>query len=254
MLKNSAIFVVPGLVLAGVLAVGMGDRAVRAQESGKTVADGVFTDAQAVRGAASYDNACANCHRADLGGGNGPALRGERFARIFAGKDLKTLYTKIATTMPRAAPASLGDNVYLDIVAHMLRENGFPGGEADLNMEVLSAVRVLPGRPKPPPPVGDFSYVEVVGCLAPGPDNTWLLSNASEPVSLAITSGGAPDVGEAGNKPLGTQVYRLLDAMAYSPESHKGHKMYVRGLLIRIPGEQRMTISSFETVAPTCSH
>ncbi len=243
---------VPGLVLAGVLAAGIVDRAVRAQETGKTVADGVYTETQAVRGAASYDNACGGCHRADLGGANGPALRGERFARIFAGKDLKTLYTKIATTMPRGAPASLGDNVYLDIVAHMLRENGFPGGENDLNMEVLSAVRVLPGRAKPPPPVGDFSYVEVVGCLVPGPDNTWLLSNASEPVALALTGSALPQSSDAGSKPLGTQVFRLLDAMAYSPESHKGHKMYVRGLLIRLPGEQRMTISSFETVSSTC--
>ena len=28
--------------------------------------------------------------------------------------------------------------------------------------------------------------------------------------------------------------------------------MYVKGLLIRLPGEQRMTISALETVAPTC--
>ena len=59
---------------------------------------------------------------------NGPALKEERFARDFAGKDLKTLFTKIATTMPRGAPASLGENVYLDIVAHLLKENGFPAG------------------------------------------------------------------------------------------------------------------------------
>ena len=36
--------------------------------------------------------------------------------------------------------------------------------------------------------------------------------------------------------------------MAYNPQSHKGEKMYVRGLLIKLPGEQRMTISSIETV------
>ncbi len=42
--------------------------------------------------------------------------------------------------------------------------------------------------------------------------------------------------------------------MAYNPESHKGHKMYVRGLLIRLPGEQRMTISAFETIAPGCAN
>src|SRR5215217_8779343 len=77
---------------------------VRAQDGDKTVADGVYTEAQAIRGSASYDAVCSGCHRADLGGADGPALRQERFARTFADRDLKTLYTKIASTMPRAAP------------------------------------------------------------------------------------------------------------------------------------------------------
>jgi mono/diheme cytochrome c family protein len=223
----------------------------RAQETAKTVADGVYSEAQATRGAASYDTSCSGCHRPDLGGGNGPALRGERFARIFAGKDLKTFYTKIATTMPRGAPASLGDAVYLDIVAHVLRENGFPAGDAELTTEILSGVQVLPGRAKPPPPVGDFSYVDTVGCLTPGPENTWLLTSASEPVGLAPAAANQAAVTD---RPLGTGEFRLLDAMAYSPEAHKGHKIYVRGLLIRLPGEQRMTISALEMIAPSCAN
>lgn len=226
--------------------------ALRAQEPQKTVADGVYSDDQATRGAAAYDQACAGCHRPDLGGANGPALRGERFARIFAGKDLKTFYTKVATTMPRGAAASLGDAVYLDIVAHVLRENGFPPGQNELTQEALSTLQVIPGRAKPPPPVGDFSYVEAVGCLTPGPENTWLLTNASEPVSLAVTTASALRDAEATDRPLGSQVYRLLDAMAYDPEPNKGRKMYVRGLLIKLPGEQRMTISVLEPLAPTC--
>jgi S-disulfanyl-L-cysteine oxidoreductase SoxD len=226
----------------------------RAQEGGKTVADGVYTEAQAIRGSASYDAVCSGCHRADLGGADGPALRQDRFARTFADRDLKVLYTKIASTMPRAAPGSLGDNVYLDIVAHILRENGFPAGTQELKADGLSGVRILPGRPKPPPPVGDFSYVDVVGCLAVRPDNTWMLTNASDPVSVVVT-GAAPGVpADVGGRALGSQTFRLLDAMAYSPESHKGHKMYVRGLLIRLPSEQRMTISSFEMVAPSCAN
>ena len=250
-MHKSAAIVLPAFAFAAAVTAGLVDRAVRAQDNVKTVADGVYSDVQATRGAASYDTSCSGCHRPDLGGANGPALRGERFARIFAGKDLKTLYTKIATTMPRGAAASLGDAVYLDIVAHVLRENGFPAGDAELTTEALSGVEVLPGRPKPPPPVGDFSYVEVVGCLTPGPDNTWLLTNASEPVGLAVT-GPAVRQSEVTDRPLGSQVFRLLDAMAYNPDALKGRKMYVKGLLIRLPGEQRMTISSFETVAPTC--
>ena len=222
----------------------------RAQESGKTVADGVYTDAQAARGAAVYDTACAGCHRADLGGGTGPALRDQRFARQFAGKDLRAFFTKIATTMPRNAPASLGDNVYLDIVAHLLKENGFPAGSQELTADTLDGVGVLPGRSKPAPPIGGFSYVEVVGCLAPGPQHTWLLTHASEPVVPA--AGAPPPASAAAARPLGGATFHLLDAMAYAPEAHAGHKMYVRGLLIKLPDEERIAISAFEMLAPQC--
>jgi S-disulfanyl-L-cysteine oxidoreductase SoxD len=225
-----------------------------AQELEKTVADGVFTDAQAVRGSAAYDAACAQCHRADLSGADGPALRAERFTKNFADKDLKTLYTKIATTMPRNVPGSLSDDVYLDILAHVLRENGFPSGTRELTAEMLSAVRVLPGRAKPPPPVGDFSYVEVAGCLAPGPDGTWLLTNATEPVSVVVAPGAVPKPSEnVLTSAPGNQTFHLLDAMAYNPQSYKGQRMYVRGLLIKLPSEHRMTISSFESLGTTCA-
>jgi mono/diheme cytochrome c family protein len=234
------------VAFSGVLA----DSPARAQDATKTVDDGVYTDAQAARGAADYDVSCSGCHRADLGGATGPALREQRFAREFAGKDLKTLFTKTATTMPRNAPASLGDNVYLDIVAHLLKENGFPAGSRELTADALDGIRVLPGRPKPPPPVGDFSYVDVVGCLTVGPQNTWLLVHASEPVA-AVPSG--PASAPAAPKQSGTETFHLLDAMAYAPDDHKGHTMHVRGLLIKLPGEQRMTISAFEMVSPGCS-
>ena len=59
------------------------------------MADRIYSEAQAARGATAYETSCANCHRADLGGNTGPALREQRFAREFAGKDLKTLYTTV---------------------------------------------------------------------------------------------------------------------------------------------------------------
>ncbi len=213
-----------------------------------TVADGVYTDAQAARGAAAYDAACSGCHRADLGGGTGPALKDQRFARIYAGKDLRTLFTKIATTMPRGAPGSLADDVYLDIVAHVLKENGFRPGSHELTADALDGIRVLPGQPKPPPPVGDYSYVEVVGCLTPGERGAWLLTQASAPVVASATASAA----DASATPSGTQTFRLLDAMAYPAAAHRGQRMYVRGLLIKLAGEQRLTISAFEMVSPTC--
>ena len=218
-----------------------------AQEAVRTVVDNVYTEAQAARGAAAYEAACAGCHRADLGGGTGPALKQQRFASQFAGKELRTLFTKVATTMPRNAPGSLGDNVALDLIAYLLRENGFPAGSEELTAEELDGIRVVAGMRKPPPPVGDFSYVEVVGCLTPGPESTWLLTRASAPA--AATPSGSPDTA----KPLGTETFHLVDAMAYAPAAHKGEKMYLRGLLIKLADEQRMTISALETISPRCS-
>lgn len=222
-----------------------------AQEAGKTVADGVYTDAQAARGATAYEASCAGCHRADLGGGTGPALRDRRFAEQYANKDLKTLFSKIATTMPRATPGNLGDATYFDIVAHLLKENGFPAGGKELAADGLDGVRVLPGRPKPRPAVGDFSYVEVVGCLTSDAQHTWRLTHASVPVSAAVTA--TTTAAHTIDTPLGSETYRLLDAMAYAPETHNGQKMYVRGLLIKLPDEQRITISAIEMVSPQCS-
>ena len=225
---------------------------VRAQDGANTVADGVYTEAQAERGAFAYDGACGNCHRADLGGASGPALKEQRFNQTYAGKDLKTLFTKVATTMPRGAPGSLGENVYLDIVAHLLKENGFGAGPRDLTVDGLDGIRLMASRPKPLPTIGDYSYVEVVGCLAPGPQNTWLLTRASDPAVTVAPTSATPAAATAA--PLGTQTFRLLDAIAYSPADHRGQKIYVRGLLIKLPGEQRLTISAFESLSPTCGN
>ena len=222
-------------------------RGARAQDRPRTVADGIYTDAQATRGAASYDSECSGCHRADLSGNTGPALKDQRFARSFAGKDLRTFFTRISTTMPRNAPASLAEDVYLDIVAHVLKENGFPAGSTELASDALGAIRVVPGRAKALPPVGDFSYVEVVGCLAPASPHGWMLTRATDPVAAATKPSARADWA------LGVRTFALVDAMAYAPELHKGQKMYVRGLLIKASGEQRLTISAFETLSPTCN-
>ena len=226
--------------------------AARSQDHERTVADGVYSDAQATRGAAAYEASCSGCHRADLGGGSGPSLKDQRFAQVYAGKDLQSLFTKIATTMPRGGPASLADDVYLDIVAHLLRENGFRAGEAELSAGALNTIRIVAGRPKPPPPVGDFSYVEVVGCLSGGPRHTWTLTRASEPVAVHPAATVSASAAEA-SKALGTNTFHLVDALAYAADAYIGHKMYVRGVLIKLSNEQRLTISAFETLSPTCA-
>jgi len=229
---------------------------LEAQEPVKSVAEGVYSDVQAARGAAAYDGACGRCHRQDLGGADGPALKDERFNRNFAGKDLKTLYTRVATTMPRGAPGSLAGNLYLDIVAYMLKENGFPPSSRELHADGLEGVQVLPTQLKPLPPVSDFSYVEVAGCFTSAPDGTWQLLNASDPIAVAPPGSPHQAIAQTSSSSVpsvGTQSFKLLDAMAYDPASHVGHTLRVRGLLIRLRDEQRITISSLDTVASSCA-
>src|SRR5262249_6892935 len=157
--------------------------------------------------------ACSSCHRADLGGASAPSLKGQQFAKNFAGKDLSALYAKVAT-MPRGnAAGTLGENVYLDIVAHILKENGFSAGAKDLTADVLPLVSVIPGKARPAPAVGDFSYVETVGCLTAGPEGTWLLTEAADPNVVVPPAAADRAANAAGSR--GTRTFRLLDAMAY---------------------------------------
>src|SRR5262245_58980598 len=68
----------------------------------RTVKDGVYTSAQADRGAQTIeDYGCRNCHGGQLEGGldEQPQLVGEEFVNVWSGRKLDELAEKI-TTMP----------------------------------------------------------------------------------------------------------------------------------------------------------
>jgi hypothetical protein len=93
--------------------------------------------------------------------------------------------------------------------------------------------------------------VEVVGCLSQTGAN-WVLTNASDPAA-STTSFTTPEaVKAAAEKPLGTEQIRLLGIAPFSPDGHKGHKMVVRGLLIKSAGDTRLNLTSFQMVSETC--
>jgi hypothetical protein len=94
--------------------------------------------------------------------------------------------------------------------------------------------------------------VGLVGCLSQtGAD--WILAKANEPV-VASTSFTTPEeVKAAAEKPLGTQQYRLIGASPFGPERHKGHKMVVKGLLIKNGSDQRINLTSFQMLSETCA-
>ena len=94
--------------------------------------------------------------------------------------------------------------------------------------------------------------VEVVGCLSQtGAD--WILTNATDP-AVSTTSFTTPEaLKAAAEKPLGTQQYRLLGTSPFSPDRHKGHKMAVKGLLIKSGSDTRINLTSFQMLAETCA-
>ena len=118
-----------------------------------SVWDGVYTDAQATRGAASYTENCAVCHGASLAGvGEAPALSGVRFVSDFDGLSVGELFDRIRTTMPLNNAGGLSRDQYADILAFVLKSNGFPAGQTELyrRREYLDTI-VFESKPRPKP-------------------------------------------------------------------------------------------------------
>jgi mono/diheme cytochrome c family protein len=129
------------LVLAFVLAPAL---SMQAQTS-RTVRDGVYTDAQATRGAAIYKEKCASCHGPTLGGSLAPPLAGDAFAASWGGP-LSAIVDKIQATMPANDMGSLTRAQAADVLAFMLQTSKFPAGRADLPSEDAALKTItLPG-------------------------------------------------------------------------------------------------------------
>jgi len=120
------------------------DRRGWAQETTSSVLDGIYTEAQAAHGASAYPQYCALCHGASLSGlGEAPALIGAQFIADFNGLTVGDLFDRIRTTMPLDNPAGLSRDQYADILAFILKSNGYPAGPKELNRrsEFLHAIR-----------------------------------------------------------------------------------------------------------------
>ncbi len=90
-------------------------------------AQGVFSTAQAERGAAVYEQHCIACHAAGMAGGPGsPPLVGRIFLIGWQAETLGVLFDHLKTTMPTGAAGTLTDQQYADAMALILQANGFP--------------------------------------------------------------------------------------------------------------------------------
>ena len=109
-----------GLAVAAGATIGSLLPAVHAQQV-RTANDGVYTDAQATRGRALYQERCALCHGDALGGGAGPPLSGSVFIAAWGAQPLWEMASKIRNTMPANDPGKLTASQSADLVAYLLQ-------------------------------------------------------------------------------------------------------------------------------------
>jgi hypothetical protein len=104
---------------------------------GKSALQGVYTDGQATRGDNEHAANCTSCHSTTN-------YAGAAFVKAWVGRTAFDLFDQLRTTMPDDSPGSLSQQQYVDIVAYILKINGYPSGTDSLSTdpEALRLVRI----------------------------------------------------------------------------------------------------------------
>ena len=102
-------------------------------QSGRSATSGVYSKAQADRGAALFADTCARCHGSSMEGLDvAPPLTGPRFLGNYLNQPAGALAARIRTSMPLDMPGSLGLQASADLTAAILAANGYPAGDMEL--------------------------------------------------------------------------------------------------------------------------
>jgi mono/diheme cytochrome c family protein len=226
----------------------------------RSVWDGVYTTTQASRGEASYTANCGGCHQPTLAGrGEAPSLKGDAFMERWHDYNLKPLFDLIKAEMPPLRfrtkdTHQLDDATYTDVIAFMLQVNGFPAGNTELTQDSLEKVQILGKNGAQPPP--NYSLVLSVGCMVLRKSG-WVLDNATDPVRATNPNDPTPEeIQAARTKLLGIRQYRVVDfgylGADFEPDYYAGHKIQVKGYLIRQPEFERISVTSLADIAARC--
>jgi mono/diheme cytochrome c family protein len=138
------------IAMTPVLAMQLESRGASPRASGRTVWDSVYSATQATTGEAAYGKSCARCHGASLGGiDEAPPLAGSAFLGNWNGLALSELQIRIKTTMPSDSVGIYDRQLVTDVIAYLLKTNGFPAGAADLpaDIEPLKDIVMRTSRP-----------------------------------------------------------------------------------------------------------
>jgi S-disulfanyl-L-cysteine oxidoreductase SoxD len=137
------------LVLAMAAAVWTG-AALHATQTPASTWSGVYTEAQAKSGHEAYVKHCAECHGQDLGGdGFAPGLKGPEFMNNWNGLSVGELYDRIRVSMPPSNPNAVSAKEKVEIVAYILKEDGFPAGATELpaTVDAMKAIKFEATKP-----------------------------------------------------------------------------------------------------------
>ena len=119
--------------------------ALAAQTERRTVRDGVFSAAQAQRGARVFESICTSCH--DIAEFTGPGA----YLEDVEGESIWETFEFVSSEMPEDDPGSLELEEYAAVLAYILSVYGLPSGTRDLAaeqepLEASKSVRpALPG-------------------------------------------------------------------------------------------------------------
>jgi S-disulfanyl-L-cysteine oxidoreductase SoxD len=109
-----------------------------------TVRGGAYTADQATAGEAAYKADCASCHGAELEGSgrNTPPLVGEEFLAGWRELPVGDLFDKIQEAMPADKPGTLPRDRNAQILAFMMKRNGYPAGATALPTSATALAKI----------------------------------------------------------------------------------------------------------------
>jgi hypothetical protein len=146
--------------------------------------------------------------------------------------------------MPNGTPGSLSEPTYRDIVALMLRSNGFPAGTTELERNTIAGVQIVQKDGRTELPAN--ALARVVGCLTRS-GSDWVVTRATTPERAERAASGEGDA----TRPLGSRTMALkfvvtkLDALA-------GSRVAVSGLLIGEGGVDGINVTMVNRVGQKC--
>ena len=214
-----------------------------AKPTGPTVWDGVYTDAQADRATGIFSQSCERCHTLTSEGTR--PLSGDKFWEGYTQKTVGDLLNFVKTNMPNGQGGSLPGPTYNDLVALILKSNGFPAGKTEVTPETVANVQIIPKDG--PGELPNNTLVRVVGCLAPKSGSDWTLSSATTPQRIDKTG----PVPEDATRPLGDRTVTLKFVLNRL-DTFVGQRMSVTGILIGAGGVNGINVATVNRVAEAC--